>query len=86
MDDLKKKSVKDVLYPFTAWKNIFREPVTIRHPEKVEGSERYRGLFACFKRQVCRPVRPQMIQKLGLGGMHAIQNALFGIPIGELIG
>ncbi len=43
MDDLKKKSVKDVLYPFTAWKNILKEPVTIRHPEKVEGSDRYRG-------------------------------------------
>lgn len=38
-----KSSFKDVLYPFTAWKNILNEPVTIRHPEKVEGSSRYRG-------------------------------------------
>ena len=38
-----KKSFKDVLYPFTAWKNLVREPVTIRHPELREGSDRYRG-------------------------------------------
>ena len=36
-------SWKDVLYPFTVWKNIVKEPVTIRHPEAREGSERYRG-------------------------------------------
>ncbi|MBI9102062.1 MAG: FAD-dependent oxidoreductase [Spirochaetales bacterium] len=36
-------SWKDVLYPFTVWKNIIKEPVTMRHPEKKEGSERYRG-------------------------------------------
>ena len=38
-----KISFKDVLYPFTVWKNILKEPVTIRHPEKREGSDRYRG-------------------------------------------
>lgn len=43
IDKLRKKSFKDVLYPFTAWKNILRTPVTIKHPEKVEGSDRYRG-------------------------------------------
>ena len=36
-------SLKDVLYPFTVWKNVIRPPVTIRHPENVEGSSRYRG-------------------------------------------
>ena len=36
-------SWKDVLYPFTMWKNIIKEPVTIRHPENLEGSDRYRG-------------------------------------------
>jgi len=36
-------SWKDVLYPFSVWKNILKEPVTIRHPETREGSDRYRG-------------------------------------------
>lgn len=36
-------SWKDVLYPFSVWKNILKEPVTIRKPEEREGSERYRG-------------------------------------------
>ncbi len=36
-------SWKDVLYPFSVWKNIIKEPVTISHPEKREGSDRYRG-------------------------------------------
>ena len=40
---MSKSSWKDVLYPFTVWKNILKEPVTIRHPEKREGSPRYRG-------------------------------------------
>lgn len=36
-------SWKDVLYPFSVWKNILKEPVTIRKPEEREGSQRYRG-------------------------------------------
>ena len=36
-------SWKDVLYPFSVWKNILKDPVTIRHPENREGSSRYRG-------------------------------------------
>jgi glutamate synthase (NADPH/NADH) small chain len=36
-------SWKDVIYPFSIWKNVFKEPVTIKHPELREGSERYRG-------------------------------------------
>ncbi|MBN2628416.1 MAG: FAD-dependent oxidoreductase [Spirochaetales bacterium] len=43
MGNSTKTSFKDVLYPFTVWKNILKEPVTIRHPEKREGSDRYRG-------------------------------------------
>ena len=37
-------SVRDLLSPFTAWKNLFRDPVTIRDPlNDRPGSARYRG-------------------------------------------
>ncbi len=37
-------SIRDVLSPFTAWKNIFREPVTIEDPlTQRPGAPRYRG-------------------------------------------
>jgi glutamate synthase (NADPH/NADH) small chain len=37
-------SVRDVLSPFTAWKNLFRDPVTIRDPLRDRpGAPRYRG-------------------------------------------
>jgi glutamate synthase (NADPH/NADH) small chain len=37
-------SLSDVLSPFTAWKNIFRDPVTIRDPlNDRPGAPRYRG-------------------------------------------
>ncbi|MCK5197582.1 MAG: 4Fe-4S dicluster domain-containing protein, partial [Spirochaetales bacterium] len=36
-------SIKDVLMPFTAWKNLLVEPVTIKKPEEVQGAPRYRG-------------------------------------------
>ena len=37
-------SVRDVLSPFTAWKNLFRDPVTIRDPfNERPGAPRYRG-------------------------------------------
>jgi glutamate synthase (NADPH/NADH) small chain len=37
-------SVRDLLSPFSAWKNLFREPVTIRDPlNERPGSARYRG-------------------------------------------
>lgn len=36
-------SWKNVLYPFTVWKNLPKEPVTIRKPELQDGSDRYRG-------------------------------------------
>nr|VFK78962.1 MAG: glutamate synthase (NADPH/NADH) small chain [Candidatus Kentron sp. SD] len=36
--------VRDLLSPFTAWKNIFRDPVTIQDPiHDRPGAERYRG-------------------------------------------
>ncbi len=37
-------SIRDVLSPFTAWKNLFRDPVTIRDPlNERPGAARYRG-------------------------------------------
>ncbi len=36
-------SWKDVLYPFSVWKNILKEPVTIKNPHERQGSSRYRG-------------------------------------------
>ena len=36
-------SVRDVLSPFTAWKNLFRDPVSIADPLNRPGAERYRG-------------------------------------------
>jgi len=36
-------TIKDVLMPFTAWKNVVKEPVTIKEPLKREGAPRYRG-------------------------------------------
>lgn len=36
-------SVRDILSPFTAWKNIFREPVSIPDPLNREAAPRYRG-------------------------------------------
>jgi glutamate synthase (NADPH/NADH) small chain len=34
---------KDVLSPFTAWKNLFRDPVTLKDPIGREAAPRYRG-------------------------------------------
>jgi glutamate synthase (NADPH/NADH) small chain len=37
-------SIRDVLSPFTAWKNLFRDPVTVRDPlTERPGAARYRG-------------------------------------------
>ncbi len=37
-------SIKDILTPFTAWKNVFKEPVSIKHPlTERPGVPRYRG-------------------------------------------
>lgn len=35
--------LKDILSPFTAWKNVVKEPVTIKDPFSREGADRYRG-------------------------------------------
>ena len=36
-------SFKDVLMPFTAWKYLVKETVTILKPDEVQGAPRYRG-------------------------------------------
>jgi glutamate synthase (NADPH/NADH) small chain len=36
-------SVKDLLSPFTAWKHLFRDPVSIEDPLHREAAPRYRG-------------------------------------------
>ena len=36
-------SIKDVLKPFTAWKNLLSEPVSIKKPLERQGAPRYRG-------------------------------------------
>jgi glutamate synthase (NADPH/NADH) small chain len=36
-------SFNDVLSPFLAWKNLFKEPVSIKKPLEREGAPRYRG-------------------------------------------
>jgi len=35
--------IKDILSPFTAWKHVFKEPVSIKDPFNREAAERYRG-------------------------------------------
>lgn len=35
--------IKDILSPFTAWKYLVKEPVTIKDPLSREGAPRYRG-------------------------------------------
>lgn len=35
--------IKDILSPFTAWKHVVKEPVTIKDPFSREGADRYRG-------------------------------------------
>ncbi len=40
-------ALKDILTPFTVWKNVFKEPVTIKDPlNERPGAPRYRGFHA----------------------------------------
>ncbi|MEJ2403034.1 MAG: FAD-dependent oxidoreductase [Candidatus Thiodiazotropha sp.] len=46
-------SVRNILSPFTAWKYLFRDPVSIRDPlTERPGAERYRG-FHCNDTEKC---------------------------------
>ncbi len=55
-------TVRDILSPFTAWKNLFRDPVTIRDPlNDRPGAPRYRGFHvndvaACIGCGTCETI------------------------------
>ena len=55
-------TVQDVLSPFTAWKNLFRDPVTVRDPlTERPGAARYRGFHkndvgACIGCGTCEAI------------------------------
>jgi glutamate synthase (NADPH/NADH) small chain len=55
-------SVKDILLPFTAWKNVYKEPVTIKNPlTERPGAARYRGFHkndvkACIGCGTCESI------------------------------
>lgn len=54
-------SLKDVLMPFTAWKNLVKEPVSVKKPHEVMGAPRYRGFHqndveACIGCGTCEEI------------------------------
>jgi len=55
-------SLKDVLFPFTAWKNLFKEPITVKKPlTERPGAPRYRGfhkndISACIGCGTCETI------------------------------
>ena len=56
-------SVRDVLSPFTAWKNLFRDPVSIPDPLNRAAAPRYRGFHQndvekCIGCELCAGVCP----------------------------
>jgi glutamate synthase (NADPH/NADH) small chain len=57
--------IGDILHPFSAWKNLFRDPITIKKPLERQAAPRYRG-FHKNDLSVC----------IGCGSCEAIcQNA-----------
>lgn len=53
--------INDILSPFTAWKHLVNQPVTIKDPSKRQGAERYRGfhkndLEACIGCGTCEEI------------------------------
>lgn len=74
-------SIRDVLSPFTAWKNLFREPVTIKDPlNDRPGSARYRGfhqndLEKCIGCGTCEAIcQNGAIDMLPVEGIPAVQG------------
>ncbi|CCQ75301.1 FAD-dependent oxidoreductase [Magnetospira sp. QH-2] len=67
-------SVRDVISPFTAWKHLFRDPVTIKDPlNDRPGAARYRGFH-----------KNDMKTCIGCGTCEAIcQNAAIDMVPGE---
>jgi glutamate synthase (NADPH/NADH) small chain len=73
-------SVRDLLSPFTAWKNIFREPVSIKDPFHREASERYRGFHQndiekCIGCGTCEAIcQNAAIDMLPVEGVDGVQT------------
>ncbi len=70
-------SVRDLLSPFTAWKHLFRDPVSIRDPLNRQAADRYRGFH-----------QNDIEKCIGCGTCEAIcQNgAIDMLPVGEIEG
>jgi len=53
--------INDILSPFTAWKHLINQPLTIKDPSKRQGADRYRGfhkndLDACIGCGTCEEI------------------------------
>ena len=66
--------IKDIISPFTAWKNLVVEPVTIKDPIKDKlGAPRYRGfhknnLEACIGCGTCEAICPEVFKMEDVDG------------------
>jgi glutamate synthase (NADPH/NADH) small chain len=73
-------SVRDVLSPFAAWKNLFRDPVSIKDPFNREATERYRGFHQndiekCIGCGTCETIcQNAAIDMLPVDGIDGIQT------------
>ncbi|MEN9423051.1 MAG: hypothetical protein RL122_434 [Pseudomonadota bacterium] len=74
-------SISDVLSPFTAWKNLFRDPVTIKDPlNERPGAARYRGFHKndmdkCIGCGTCETIcQNGAIDMLPVEGIPAVQG------------
>ncbi len=73
-------SVRDILSPFVAWKNVFRDPVSIKDPFNRPGSARYRGFHQndmekCIGCGTCEIIcQNAAIDMLPVGGIPTTQG------------
>lgn len=74
-------SIRDVISPFTAWKNLFRDPVTIKDPlNDRPGAPRYRGFHQndqekCIGCGTCETIcQNGAIDMLPVEGTPAVQG------------
>ncbi len=71
-------SLKDILMPFTAWKNVFKEPVSIKDPlNERPGAPRYRGFHkndvkSCIGCGTCESIcENEAIDMVAIAGFDA---------------
>jgi len=71
-------SLKDILMPFTAWKNVFKEPVTVKDPlNDRPGAPRYRGFHkndvsTCIGCGTCESIcENEAIDMVAIAGFEA---------------